>query len=84
MSSSQRKAKIRWQCRRGMLELDLIFQRFLKQSLDDLTDEQLSAFESLLEIPDPDLYAALMGYDPLQEKELADFVSFIQHHNHLR
>lgn len=82
--SSQRKAKITWQCRRGMLELDLILQRFLKQSLDVLTDEQLSTFEALLETPDPELYASLMGYEPLKIKELADFVSFIQHHNKLR
>lgn len=77
----QRKAKITWHCRRGMLELDLIFQRFLKQSLEVMTEEQLVAFENLLDYPDPDLYAWLMGYEKSTSKELIDIVAFIRLHD---
>ena len=81
--SPQRKAKINWNCRRGMLELDVIFERFSKKYLDDLTDEQLVAFEDLLTYPDPDLFAWLMGYeDPEQEGVLA-IVAFIRLHDNI-
>lgn len=77
MLSSERKAKINWNCRRGMLELDLIFQQFFKQ-IDTLSTEQLGLFEKLLECPDPDLYAWLMGYEKPNQKELEDIVTFIR------
>ena len=81
MITSQRKAKINWHCRRGMLELDLILERFSKRHLDILDDEQLTTFEHLLDSPDPDLYAWLMGYERPEAKELVDFVAFIQLHD---
>ncbi len=78
MISSQRKAKINWHCRRGMLELDLIFERFFMHAFDTLTDEQVTTFERLLEQTDPDLYAWLMGYETPTDKELFSFVAFIR------
>lgn len=81
MISTQRKAKINWHCRRGMLELDLIFNRFLKQSLDIMSEEQLTVFENLLSYPDPDLYAWLMGYEHPETTELMDCVAFIRLHD---
>jgi antitoxin CptB len=81
MISPQRKAKITWRCRRGMLELDLILQRFLKQSLDAMTEQQLASFESLLENPDPDLYAWFMEYEKPPSQELLDIVAFIRLHD---
>ncbi len=81
MISSHRKAKINWHCRRGMLELDLIFERFTKRHIDTLTDEQIVAFENLLSHQDPDLYAWLMGYEQPAHKELVDIVAFIRLHD---
>ena len=81
--SSQRKAKISWNCRRGMLELDLILNRFINRCLDELTEEQFSVFETLLGYPDPDLYAWMMGYEDPASQELADFVAFIKRHDNL-
>ena len=83
MISPQKKAKLTWQCRRGMLELDLIFERFLNERVDKLTDSQVDAFERFLNYPDPDLYAWLMGYDEPINKECADFVAFIRLDNNL-
>lgn len=78
MIALQRKAKISWHCRRGMLELDLIFGRFLIHQIDNLTEQQLTVFEDLLTYPDPDLYAWLMGYEQPKQKELLDIVTFIR------
>lgn len=78
MNVEQRKAKIRWRCRRGMLELDILLERFVARALDSLSMVQLTQFETLLSKPDPDLYAWLMGYESPVRKELMDFVNFIR------
>lgn len=84
MIDSQRKAKINWHCRRGMLELDLILGQFSQKSLELLSDEQLFQFETLLQHPDPDLYAWLMGYEHPEDKELANIVTFIRFHDNVK
>ena len=81
MVSSEKKAKLTWHCRRGMLELDLIFQRFLALHLDALNETQLALFERLLTAQDPDLYAWLMGYETPVDKELREIVDFIRLHD---
>lgn len=74
----QRKAKIQWQCRRGMLELDLILIRFLQKGLDTLTEPQLVAFETLLTYPDPVLLAWLMGQEKPSDEGLLDLLRVIR------
>lgn len=83
MISLEQKARIAWRCRRGMLELDLMLQRFTTHHLDTLNDTQVALFEELLTAQDPDLYAWLMGYETPMNKELSQFVAFIQHRNNL-
>lgn len=77
--SPQKKAQLIWHCRRGMLELDLILSRFVKQHLDELTADQLKAFERLLMCADPDLYCWLMGYAKPDDKECDDIIQVIMH-----
>lgn len=72
------KAKIIWQCRRGMLELDLILNRFVALHWDALTAQQRSAFEQLLKFSDPEIHLWLMGNEVPSEQELVDIVTFIQ------
>lgn len=72
------KAKIKWQCRRGMLELDLILDRFISKHLDDLSAKQLLAFEHLLTYPDPELYLWVMGEAAPPDQELIDIVTLIK------
>ena len=55
-------ARIKWACRRGMLELDLFFKQFLETDFQKMTNQELDDFLIFLENPDPDLYAWLMGY----------------------
>lgn len=81
MTSSATKAKIKWHCRRGMLELDLMLDRFVTAHLDTLTEPQVQVFEQLLEYPDPDIYSWLLGNDAPIEQELIDLVSIIRHQN---
>ena len=80
MTQQVEKARMLWRCRRGMLELDLLLERFMAEAYDDLTDVQLSTFKRLLEEPDPDLYAWLMGYDSPKDEELKQFIDWFRMH----
>jgi antitoxin CptB len=53
--------RLRWQCRRGLLELDLLFARFLEQQYLSLSATEQVAFQRLLEQPDQTLLAWLQG-----------------------
>ena len=44
--------RLSWRCRRGLLELDIVLQRFSENHLTKLSIEELSAFDSLLDLPD--------------------------------
>ena len=44
--------------------MDLILGRFADAEIADLTDNELTDLELLIEVPDPDLYAALTGAIP--------------------
>jgi antitoxin CptB len=56
------KTKLVWQCRRGMLELDVVLIPFLEKHFDSLNDEEQIVFTHLLEEADPDLYTWIMGF----------------------
>jgi antitoxin CptB len=44
--------RLSWRCRRGLLELDIVLQRFSEVHLATLTKLELLAFDSLLDLPD--------------------------------
>ncbi len=53
--------RLRWRCRRGMLENDLILTRFLDSRGDRISDAELVALESMLRLSDNDLWEMLSG-----------------------
>ena len=53
--------RIRWHCRRGLLELDLVLADFLDRHLEALDAQQLENFRELLEYQDNDLLDLVMG-----------------------
>jgi antitoxin CptB len=59
--------RLRWDCRRGMLELDLVLNAFLVRHLDGLEPRQLEAFRGLLAYPDPLLLEFVMGHSEPDE-----------------
>ena len=62
-----RRKRLLFRCwHRGTREMDLILGRFADIEISGLSDADLAEFERLLEVPDPDLYAALTG-----DKQLA-------------
>lgn len=53
--------RLRWRCRRGMLELDLVLARFLEENYIKLTAQQQAEFDALLDLPDQELWALVRG-----------------------
>jgi antitoxin CptB len=53
--------RIRWRCRRGLLELDLVLERFLAQRFDRLDATERELFDELLDAPDNDLLDMALG-----------------------
>jgi antitoxin CptB len=63
--------RLHWKCRRGLLELDIVLQRFIPT----LKDEDLQPLHTLLELPDNDLWDIISGrtdyYDRRFEQTVA-------------
>ncbi len=53
--------RLRWRCRRGMLELDALLQSFIADGYEALGPLERAAFHRLLEREDIELYAWLTG-----------------------
>ena len=49
--------RLKWKCRRGRLELDLVLERIIPI----LQDEDVADFDALLELADDDLWDIVVG-----------------------
>jgi len=70
--------RLRWQCRRGMLELDLLLNRFLESAYADLSVQQRTDFVRLLGYQDQIIYDWLMSQAVPADPALRDLVARIQ------
>ena len=71
--------RLAWQCRRGMRELDVLLNGFLRQRFDALNAQQKDSFARLLEYPDAVLLECLMGRMVPADKDVASIVQDIRH-----
>lgn len=53
--------RLRWRCRRGLLELDIVLTRFIDKHYEMLSPEERSAFIELLTEADNDLWEMISG-----------------------
>jgi antitoxin CptB len=51
--------RLAWRCRRGLLELDIVLQRFIATHFYDLSMQELATFDALLALPDNDFWNLL-------------------------
>ena len=78
MNVDQRK--LLWRCRRGMKELDILLERFVREDYECAPAEQKRAFTQLLELPDPQLADYFFGHATPVEPELARLTQLIATH----
>jgi antitoxin CptB len=72
-------ARLRWRCRRGMRELDVLLERYLQQRYPSAPAPEQQAFEALLDLPDPQLFAYLMGREVPTDPESVHVIARLTH-----
>jgi succinate dehydrogenase flavin-adding protein (antitoxin of CptAB toxin-antitoxin module) len=70
--------RLRWRCRRGLLENDLVLTRFLERHAAELDGERLAALNALLEYGDNDLWDLFSGRAECDDPRLAPVVAMIR------
>ncbi len=65
--------RLKWKCRRGLLELDLVLERFLRQSPS--SGEEVAQLNALLDLPDNDLWDIVAGRSDRYPPRLKDAVA---------
>ena len=68
-------SKLRWRCRRGLLENDLFIERFFARHAAGLTVRQADALGLLMDLSDNDLLDLLLGRKPLSGELARDDVT---------
>ncbi|RUO65529.1 antitoxin CptB [Pseudidiomarina planktonica] len=71
------KRRLRWACRRGMVELDVLFLPFTEEVYDDLDERQQALFRRLLTCDDPDLFAWIMGHQKCEDEGLKEIIQVL-------
>jgi len=70
--------RLRWLCRRGMKELDVVMSSYLERHYESASTADRDRFRKLLELPDPDLYDLLLGRSEVTDPELRQFVDILR------
>ena len=70
--------KLRWKCRRGMQELDLLLLRYLDQRYAAAPEAERGVFLRLLDTEDDKLWHWFMGHDTPADAELLQLVQHIR------
>ena len=80
--NEQTIARLRYRCRRGMLELDAILAKFISSSqFSQLSEIQIKHFDRLLDEPDPQLLRWFMGQEESADKDLCELIKIIDFSN---
>ena len=75
---SRTLSRLRWRCRRGLLENDLFIERFFARHAATLTEAQVQGLQALMDLPDNDLLDLLLARnEPLGELARPDVVEVL-------
>jgi len=76
-------SRLRWRCRRGLLENDLFVQRFFRHHEETITTRQAAGLLALMDLPDNDLLDLLLARTVLQGEidtpEVREVLSQMRH-----
>jgi antitoxin CptB len=68
--------RMRWRCRRGLLELDIVLGCFIEH-YENLSTQQKMEFENLLDMPDTKLWDMISGKQPAEHAEQSVLLAMI-------
>ena len=69
---------LRWRCRRGMLELDILLNDFLDKSYENLTVQRKNTFDQILDYPDQLLFDLFLGHMQSSDNSVSELVQTIR------
>ncbi|HEX5055949.1 MAG TPA: succinate dehydrogenase assembly factor 2 [Gammaproteobacteria bacterium] len=70
--------RLRWLCRRGMKELDIVLLHYLDRHYARAGAAERLAFARLLEMQDPDIHALLLGRSFTKDTEISDVIAILR------
>ena len=76
--SVEATSRMEWRCRRGMLELDLLFSLFMTAYLPHLNHLQIEALNELLELPDNELWKLIASSDCEKSKPVGQVLNMLR------
>ena len=74
----QVNSQLRWRCRRGMLELDIILNNFIDNNYTQLSAEEKEIFDQVLDYPDQLLFDLFLGYMESSDNNVSKLVQTIR------
>jgi len=69
---------LRWRCRRGMLELDILFNQFLDRQYASTSNAEKNTFDQLLDYPDQLLFDLFLGHQTSSDPYVAQLIQRIR------
>ncbi len=66
--------KIKWKCRRGLRELDLLFREYIENNLERLSLDDLKMLDSILDIEDQRLFDFIFKNISLNDEKKETFI----------
>jgi antitoxin CptB len=74
------KARLRWACRRGMKELDVVLERYLGGRYDSAPEVEREAFVLLLSEEDPQIWSWIMSFEEAPAGEVGHVIEQLRRH----
>ena len=71
-------AELKWRCRRGMLELDILLNSYLDKNYKTMSPRQGAVFSEVLDYPDRVLFDLLLGNMQSSDHSVNKLISEIQ------
>ncbi len=71
-------SRLRWLCRRGMKELDLLLEGYIEHSYLNATEADQQAFKSILQLPDPELNDLILGRTESSDKDIGRVIEILR------
>ena len=62
-------SQLRWHCRRGVKELDVVLRNYLDKHYLESSNDHKTAFKALLNIEDPVLMSLVMDYEKIEDPD---------------
>ena len=70
--------RLKWHCRRALLELDLVFQRFWSRYENTLDEQTESDMRKLLALEDHDLWDLVSGREETRDPQMKRMVTLLR------